>query len=244
MRGDAVFWSSTLTPIQFQSAPRILMRGDHQRCKRSRADLSFQSAPRILMRGDPIKNGPVPICAVSIRAPHSHAGRLPSRSEVAHTTRFQSAPRILMRGDIICCPITGPLLCFNPRPAFSCGATWAWPFDTPGGRVSIRAPHSHAGRPFPDVHGLHYHLVSIRAPHSHAGRPAHGPAHGPAILFQSAPRILMRGDTTTATANAIAKTVSIRAPHSHAGRQYSNAKHIAELVFQSAPRILMRGDLS
>ena len=85
--------------------------------------------------------------------------------------------------------------------------------------VSIRAPHSHAGRL--SVMPLYCSIahVSIRAPHSHAGRLSVMP------LYCSIAH------------------VSIRAPHSHARRRINTLAQDDDCGFQSAPRILMRGDL-
>ena len=84
----------------------------------------FQSAPRILMRGDIVAGTGISInTTVSIRAPHSHAGRPSLGPHVLTCASFQSAPRILMRGDRDDRKLGHGLVCFNPRPAFSCGAT-------------------------------------------------------------------------------------------------------------------------
>ncbi len=88
----------------------------------------------------------------------------------AISVRFQSAPRVLLRGDLIIpnsvyisvcfnprpaffCGATLPnrrgmlqWRSFNPRPAFFCGATGALRINTAYLKVSIRAPRSSAGR--------------------------------------------------------------------------------------------------
>ena len=63
-------------------------------------------------------------------------------------------------------------------------------------------------------------------------------------MFQSAPRILMRGDADAPSATGTSWVVSIRAPHSHAGRHSAKAHTERVGLFQSAPRILMRGDVA
>ena len=63
-----------------------------------------------------------PFC-VSIRAPHSNAGRHQVLAGDLSVEPFQSAPRIRMRGDLAGGPVFDQLVCFNPRPAFECGAT-------------------------------------------------------------------------------------------------------------------------
>src|ERR1035437_5152488 len=111
------------------------------------ASYAFQSAPRILMRGDLPHQPVIDLGVVSIRAPHSHAGRrslaerrgrdhcVSIRAPHSHAGRpraqgphgahagFQSAPRFLMRGDLLTLVIFRRPSGFNPRPAFSCGAT-------------------------------------------------------------------------------------------------------------------------
>src|SRR5208282_2128312 len=108
----------------------------------------FQSAPRIRMRGDvPCRVRGLPFLGVSIRAPHSNAGRQIGETATRTYGWFQSAPRIRMRGDarVERQEISGP-------------------------GVSIRAPHSNAGRPRIGDDRGEDNLVSIRAPHSNAGR--------------------------------------------------------------------------
>ena len=103
MRGDPIPIGPNMLPIEFQSAPRILMRGDFcALCSLAQSSL-FQSAPRILMRGDkPVAHLLACRNYVSIRAPHSHAGRRLAFNAVDPDIKFQSAPRILMRGDTWC----------------------------------------------------------------------------------------------------------------------------------------------
>ena len=109
--------------------------------------------------------------------------------------------------------------CFNPRPAFSCGATdgadrtwyFSWCFNP-------RPAFSCGATIFEGDGNVLHRKVSIRAPHSHAGRRPRSPTSYATSAFQSAPRILMRGDSRTSDGQ------SVNGP------------------FQSAPRILMRGD--
>ena len=136
--------------LKFQSAPRVLLRGDHQALNDAVAKAKFQSAPRVLLRGD-VQRLPRPNTdkAVSIRAPRSSAGRLDLswlsttlfgfqsaprvllRGDCAQMSRtstsgmFQSAPRVLLRGDQPHLYSAHRLRSFNPRPAFFCGATSA-----------------------------------------------------------------------------------------------------------------------
>ena len=119
-------WSHEMLYLRFQSAPRILMRGDIPLRISVYHEIKFQSAPRILMRGDsalPARQYNLARATVSIRAPHSHAGRPPSGIQHMAITVFQSAPRILMRGDHSRRTSASRCASFNPRPAFSCGAT-------------------------------------------------------------------------------------------------------------------------
>ena len=116
--------------------------------------------------------------------------------------------------------------------------------------------------------GVHHNLrcrVSIRAPHFHAGRRYHPPNCIRCQRFQSAPRTFMRGDrwmrqltglaarfnprpalscgaTSRNCSGARGYGVSIRAPHFHAGRRCASMSAVATLRFQSAPRTFMRGD--
>ena len=154
----------------FQSAPRTFMRGDAPRHRRSPGLLLFQSAPRTFMRGDLLRRvyrrrvrsfNPRPalscgatkkravrnaLQAVSIRAPHFHAGRRASEPRPARWRGFNPRPA-LSCGATRTCPARSPSsIRFNPRPALSCGATHLQ--DAANARlfVSIRAPHFHAGR--------------------------------------------------------------------------------------------------
>ncbi len=155
---------------------------------------------------------------------------------------FQSAPHTFMRGDEDFYLESHQRICFNPRPTLSCGATWLGDGREVPIRVSIRAPHFHAGRPngaplFNPVFG-----VSIRAPHFHAGRRGFSRSLRSVCLFQSAPHTFMRGDsgplrmfrryrsfnprptlscgaTPIPSGFSMEHLVSIRAPHFHAGRR-------------------------
>src|SRR6266852_6271370 len=107
---------------------------------------------------------------------------------------FQSAPRTPARGDLSLANSFFRIACFNPRPAHLRGATFqstkAWrgwfvfqsaPRTPARGDsenldwlasqvVSIRAPHTCAGRPKKQLCGRRLVQVSIRAPHTCAGR--------------------------------------------------------------------------
>ena len=66
----------------FQSAPRVLLRGDATLYAITTVPSVFQSAPRVLLRGDEGKAAWKLSYAVSIRAPRSSAGRpLPENFE-------------------------------------------------------------------------------------------------------------------------------------------------------------------
>src|ERR1017187_1244940 len=184
-------------PSKFQSAPRVLLRGDasNRGARRglgrsfnprpaffcgatisptnSAIYYTFQSAPRVLLRGDGVvKEQRLVRVEVSIRAPRSSAGRPGRPGRLPHCYGG-----------------------FNPRPAFFCGATlWRARLPDPQ-QVSIRAPRSSAGR-----------------------RLKPGCKAGPRAEFQSAPPVLLRGDHL---ANKFGHLfhVSIRAPRSSAGRR-------------------------
>src|SRR5947207_3032242 len=97
-RGD---WSASWFSIRskaFQSAPRILTPVDTKSRTYWNAPGMFQSAPRILTRGDVNRGDIRDNGLVSIRPPHSPAGRLPRP------------------GVLGVHPVS-----FNPRPAFSRG---------------------------------------------------------------------------------------------------------------------------
>ena len=194
MRGDSPTPPEATRCKLFQSAPRIRMRGDAGWLCVVISRRPFQSAPRIRMRGDAAIRWAVCRPTVSIRAPHSNAGRPVRSARESGTEEFQSAPRIRMRGDrmLLLCTALSP--CFNPRPAFECGATQRAESARRIGGVSIRAPHSNAGRRWRDPARYPLRGVSIRAPHSNAGRRVN-------FLKSSVKRV-----------------VSIRAPHSNAGR--------------------------
>ena len=184
-----------------------------------------------------------------------------------NTSRFQSAPRTFMRGDRCTSPPTRPRICFNPRPALSCGAT----------RLGIAVhlvyycfnprPALSCGATCCDASIVVEFEVSIRAPHFHAGRPKSGLFVTRCRPFQSAPRTFMRGDGPAsrdprdgvvsiraphfhAGRHVPARRghhplyVSIRAPHFHAGRPTCRTQPTPACLFQSAPRTFMRGDAS
>ena len=201
---------------------------------------------------------------------------------------FQSAPRVLLRGDVGIVTSLGMVPCFNPRPAFFCGAT----VEPRGSRsthaVSIRAPRSSAGRRGRLDRRAGARKVSIRAPRSSAGRRSRSHRRAlrtcfnprPAFfcgatqqyspkyqrnVFQSAPRVLLRGDaynpgsgrphwcfnprpaffcgaTWRIRQSSSTFYVSIRAPRSSAGRPDLANWQAFLAWFQSAPRVLLRGD--
>ena len=158
--------------------------------------------------------------SVSIRAPRSSAGRLQFDGCTHSITPFQSAPRVLLRGDHLPPHSSASYFCFNPRPAFFCGATLCgYPFARihpefqSAPRVLLRGdvafrppgdlPNSFNPRPAFFCGATHWNSgahrrdgVSIRAPRSSAGR-------------RTAGRIV-----------DLANNVSIRAPRSSAGRRY------------------------
>ena len=163
-------------------------------------------------------------------------------------------------------PIQSPR--FNPRPAFFCGATIYHHIPALLTFVSIRAPRSSAGRRFAAIHlrvstlsfnprpaffcGATwrsgrpeiYQTVSIRAPRSSAGRPTGIQVLIGATAFQSAPRVLLRGDAPLAglliwpTTFQSAPRVLLR------GDAMGSRSTVHPAGFQSAPRVLLRGDRS
>ena len=131
----------------------------------------FQSAPRVLLRGDRREAGKRHVETVSIRAPRSSAGRPQTAFNLLTTLQVSiRAPRSSAGRHCIRRQQSDDCQRFNPRPAFFCGATTLLAACGLATGVSIRAPRSSAGRhPNPDV---------VAA----------------AQWFQSAPRVLLRGD--------------------------------------------------
>jgi len=177
----------------FQSAPRVLLRGDIPqssgrllhlvsiRAPRSSAGrpaavvaapelIKFQSAPRVLLRGDKGEGGNDDFIKVSIRAPRSSAGRRARTNGRDDHGRFQSAPRVLLRGDIAARLLRFDQIGFNPRPAFFCGATTWEPIRAAEGSRFNPRPAFFCGATGDVVVSGDSFWVSIRAPRSSAGR--------------------------------------------------------------------------
>src|ERR1035437_4072610 len=134
-------------------------------------------------------------------------------------SRFQSAPRVLLRGDWLKLSNLFRYICFNPRPAFFCGAT---PFPFWSGLIGSGfnpRPAFFCGATLWRARLPDPQQVSIRAPRSSAGRRLKpGCKAGPRAEFQSAPRVLLRGDHLANKFGHLLH-VSIRAPRSSAGRR-------------------------
>src|SRR5579872_2611216 len=109
--------------------------------------------------------------------------------------------------------------CFNPRPAFRCGATSPSTNTVPVVTGFQSAPRiSMRGDPEPQFDAFD------RA------------------VFQSAPRISMRGDPVNFTKPACAMRFNPRPAFRCGATQVTGAFVRGYIKFQSAPRISMRGD--
>ena len=172
---------------------------------------------------------------VSIRAPRSSAGRQNATDDEYRVIAVSiRAPRS-SAGRRSFSSVSRASLCFNPRPAFFCGAT---------GRGGARGTESE---------------VSIRAPRSSAGRPGPQRSTTTSMQFQSAPRVLLRGDVVHLAQNSqeagfnprpaffcgatneggydtgTPTSVSIRAPRSSAGRRRSEKVRVPRQGFNPRP---------
>ncbi len=265
-RGDAA-WSACVRVANCFNPRPACWRGATCLGNRSRIRQQRFNPRPACWRGATTSGSPSVLhLVVSIRAPRVGAGRRGEDSACSDSI-FGFNPRPACWRGATCArsrPV-GNEICFNPRPACWRGATLTWCAAARCEQVSIRAPRVGAGRRRLHDHVVHNPVVSIRAPRVGAGRPLVVVVLSPKLVFQSAPRVLARGDrnrvesihilasfnprpacwrgaTVPRGLSRIGVVVSIRAPRVGAGRHKLPAGARMSNRFQSAPRVLARGD--
>ena len=220
MRGD-MRPRSTLT-----SRITVSIRAPHFHAGRRRVASSADSCHDVSIRAPHFHAGRPDACrhavaqskSVSIRAPHFHAGRLRRTGAVGSRRR-----------------------CFNPRPAFSCGATDTLASGSPTGTSFNPRPAFSCGATAivfeVDRHGVE--SFNPRPAFS-CGATAARPSWQWTPRFQSAPRIFMRGDRYRRTGFcAVLVGFNPRPAFSCGATPSTVPPGLSISKFQSAPRIFM-----
>ena len=231
---------------QFQSAPRVLLRGDRSSRQQGCSIRGFNPRPAFFCGATRSRSGKHQDRYVSIRAPRSSAGRPAAAWSSPVTAMFQSAPRVLLRGDGVNRLYAIEHSCFNPRPAFFCGATWL---------AYTRYGQHHCFNPRPAffcgatvIASFHSGILQSMfqsAPRvllrGDSARQAHTCRYH--AMFQSAPRVLLRGDRSADSHGLDALSFNPRPAFFCGATQGKQSTLGSVVLFQSAPRVLLRGDV-